>query len=165
MQYANEVWKKVYNSRYEASNYGRFRKLNKYNYSEIKTYRKRAICVVKLTINGKRRYYNVAKMIVELFIRVLKENEVVYHKNGIISDNRLANLEIITRSEAGRRTGWQSHRKAIIMLDKDGVIEKVFKGTREASKELFINRQTICDYCNKKVKKPIYNLCWADELI
>ena len=161
----NEKWLKIENSKYEVSNYGRFRKFYKYKYRYLKTFKKKSVWIIKLYINGKGKNYNVAKFVVESFIRKLKKNEVVYHKNGIISDNRLSNLEIITRSEAGKRTGWQSKRQAIIMLDSNGIIKKVFQGTRDAAKQLFISKQTVSDYCNKKVAKPMYELYWAKDLI
>ena len=136
---------------------------NKYRY--LKTFRKGSIQVIKLHIDEKGKDYNVAKLVIETFNRKLKAEEVAYHKNGIISDNRLSNLQITTRSEAGKRTGWQSHRKSIVMLDNEGVIIKVFKGTRDAAKNLFISRQTVSDYCNKRVENPMYDLYWGDELI
>lgn len=163
--YKDEIWKKVLESRYEVSNYGRIRRLYKYKHRYLKTFRKGAIQIIKLCIDEKAKDYNVAKLVIETFNRKLREDEVVYHKNGIISDNRLSNLEIITRSEAGKRTGWQSHRKAIVMLDSDGIITQVFKGCRDAANKLFISKQTVCDYCNKKVKKPMYRLYWAEEFI
>lgn len=39
--------------------------------------------------------------------RPLRADEVVHHKNGDRSDNRLANLEVMTRSEHGRHHGWK----------------------------------------------------------
>ncbi len=86
-------------------------------------------------------------------------------KTGVIADNELSNLEILTRTEAGRRTGWQSRRKGIVMLNDEGIISRIFKGTRDAADKLFISRQTVSDYCNKKVINPMYKLYWADELI
>lgn len=136
IKYKDEIWERILNSKYEISNYGRVRRFYKYKYRYLKT-----------------------------FNRKLKAEEVAYHKNEIISDNRLSNLQITTRSEAGKRTGWQSHRKSIVMLDNEGVIIKVFKGTRDAAKNLFISRQTVSDYCNKRVENPMYDLYWGDELI
>ena len=163
--YKNEIWKQIENSKYEVTNYGRFRRFYKYKYRYLKTFKKGSIWVIKLYINEKSKNYNVAKLVIENFARKLKNNEVVYHKNKIISDNRLSNLKILTRSEAGKETGWQSRRQAVVMLDKDGIIEKVFNGTRDAASQLFISRQTVSDYCNRKVAKPMYKLYWASELI
>lgn len=164
-KYKEEIWKKILNSKYEVSNYGRFRRLYKHKYRYLKTFRKGSIQIIKLTIEEKGKDYNVAKLVAEIFYRKFKQDEVIYHKNGIISDNRLSNLEIITRLEAGKRTGWQSRRQAIVMLDTEGVIKEVYKGTRDAANKLYISRQTVSDYCNGKVKRPIYRLYWADELI
>lgn len=165
LMFADEIWKEIEDSNYEVSNRGRFRRKYKHKYRYLKTFRKGSLQIIKLTINCKRKDYNVAKLIVEAFVRKLNDGEVVYHKNGIISDNKLSNLEITTKVEAGRRTGWQSHRKGIVMLDDKGIISRVFKGTRDASDKLFISRQTVCDYCNKRVKRPLYELYWADSLI
>lgn len=165
IKYKDEIWKRILNSKYEISNYGRVKKFYKYKYRYLKTFRKGSIQVIKLHIDGREKDYNVAKMVIEIFDRKVKAEEVVYHKNGIISDNRLSNLQIITRSEAGKKTGWQSHRKSIVMLNNEGIITKVFKGTRDAAKNLFISRQTVSDYCNKRVKNPMYDLYWGDELI
>lgn len=165
IKYKDEIWKRILNSKYEISNYGRVKKIYKYKYRYLKTFRKGSIQVIKLHIDGREKDYNVAKMVIEIFDRKVKAEEVVYHKNGIISDNRLSNLQIITRLEAGKKTGWQSHRKSIVMLNNEGVITKVFKGTRDAAKNLFISRQTVSDYCNKRVKNPMYDLYWGDELI
>lgn len=165
IKYKDEIWKRILNSKYEISNYGRVKKIYKYKYRYLKTFRKGSIQVIKLHIDGREKDYNVAKMVIEIFDRKVKAEEVVYHKNGIISDNRLSNLQIITRSEAGKKTGWQSHRKSIVMLNNEGVITKVFKGTRDAAKNLFISRQMVSDYCNKRVKNPMYDLYWGDELI
>lgn len=31
---------------------------------------------------------------------------------------------------------------------------------RDAAKDLYISNQTVCDYCNQKTKKPLYDLRW-----
>ena len=72
--YPNEIWKSILNSKYEISNYGRVRKFYKYNYRHLKTFRKGSIQIVKLTINGKGKDYNVAKLVVEAFVSKLKDN-------------------------------------------------------------------------------------------
>ena len=38
-----------------------------------------------------------------------------------------------------------------------------YKGTREAGKALHISRQTVSDYCNGKVKKPMFKIRWARD--
>lgn len=44
-------------------------------------------------------------------------------------------------------------------MEKSKLLEAILK----AAKDLNINRQSICDYCNRKVKKPLYRLKWLEE--
>lgn len=49
---------------------------------------------------GKRKYKAVQRIEMEKFLgRKLSPNEIVHHKNEDIIDNRIKNLEILTRSE------------------------------------------------------------------
>ena len=72
--YKDEIWKKILNSKYEVSNYGRFRKLYKYNYRYLKTFRKGSLQIIKLTIAGIGKDYNVGKLVVESFVRKLNDD-------------------------------------------------------------------------------------------
>ena len=66
---------------------------------------------------GKYKGRLVHVVIMEQFIgRILREYEVVHHKNGIKTDNRIENLEIMTRSEHS------SHHAAerVVIRDKGG---------------------------------------------
>ena len=50
--------------------------------------------------NGKKNTITYARYLVQLKLgRVLHENEIVHHKNGDVSDDRLSELEIISRNE------------------------------------------------------------------
>lgn len=160
-----ETWKQILNSNYYIDINGRVKRIYKNGKERLlKTHRKHSIQVIKLTINRKSKDYNVARLVVENFGRKLNENEVVMHKNGIILDNRLENLKIATKSEAGKITGQLSSEKTIILIE-NGEIKKIFKSTRQVEKELFISRQTVSDYCNNKVKNKMFNLVWAEDLI
>lgn len=163
--YVDEKWKQIQNSKYEVSNYGRIKRNYKNKSRILSTFRKGTIQIVKIKVENKAKDYNVAKLVIESFIRKLNNNEVVYHKNQIISDNRLQNLEIITRQEAGKRTGSISKRKAVILLNDENDIIKVFQSAREAGKFLYMSGQTVCDYCNGRVQKKTLNLIWAEKLI
>lgn len=53
-------------------------------------------------INGKLKYQH--RLVMEEFLgRELREDEHVHHKNGIKTDNRLENLEVIESSEHHRQ--------------------------------------------------------------
>ena len=155
-----EEWKSIeYDTRYQVSNFGRFRKKNPKNgYRYLKPFRKHDLYVIK--INDK--HVNCARLVANAFIRELKPNEQVYHKNHLSFDNFYRNLEILSPKELGKRTGYIATSKRVVEV-KNNEIVRTWRSTRKASKELFISRQTISDYCNKKVKKPMFNLMWEDD--
>lgn len=154
-----EEWKSIeYDQRYQVSNFGRFRKKLKKGYRYLKPYKKRDLYVIK--INGK--HVNCARLVANVFIRELKSNEQVYHKNHLNFDNFYKNLEILSPKELGKKVGHIATSKRVVEV-KDNEIVKTWRSARVAAKDLFICRQTICDYCNKKVKKPMFNLMWEDD--
>nr|DAO80812.1 MAG TPA: HNH endonuclease [Caudoviricetes sp.] len=155
------MWRQIEDTNYYIDINGIIKKVYKNkNQKILRTYRKGSIQIIK--INGKQR--NVARLVVESFYRKLKKDEVVVHVNGIILDNRLENLKIMKKKEAGKITGALAKQKTILLME-NGEIKQIFKGTREAEKKLFISRQTVSDYCNDKVKHKMYDLIWAEKLV
>lgn len=152
-------WKSIeYDTRYQVSNFGRFRRKLKKGYRYLKPYRKRDLYVIK--INGK--HVNCARLVANAFIRELKSNEQVYHKNHLNFDNFYRNLEILSPKELGKKTGHIATSKRVVEV-KNNEIVRAWRSTRKAAETLFISRQTVSDYCNKKVKKPMFNLWWEDD--
>lgn len=160
MIYPSEEWKTIdYDSRYQVSNFGRFRKKNPKNgYRYLKPFRKHNLCVVKI----RDKVFNCGRLVASKFIREVKDDEFIWHKNGLIFDNFYRNLEILSGNELGKRTGHISGSKRVVLIENNEIV-KTWRSARVAAKDLFICRQTICDYCNKKVKKPMFNLMWEDD--
>lgn len=155
-----EVWKEIeQDKRYQVSNYGRFRKKNKVNgYRYLKPFRKGNLFLVKI----KDRDMNCARLVANAFIQKLTNSDRVYHKNKLEFDNYYKNLKIMSLQELGKRTGHISRSKRVVEIKNDEII-RYWRSSREASKELYISRQTVSDYCNNKVKKKMYNLLWEDD--
>lgn len=154
-----EEWKPIeFDPRYEVSNFGRFRKLNKKGYRYLKPYKKHNLYVVKM----KYKEYNCARLVASAFIRPLKNNEQVLHKNGLAFDNFYRNLEILSPKELGKRTGHIARSKRVVLVE-NGEIKKSWRSSRKAAKDLYISRQTVSDYCNNRTKKKMYNLMWEDD--
>lgn len=107
-----------------------------------------------LKIHGQA--HTVSKIIYELFVGTIPDGYNIIHKNKIRSDNSLANLRLATRRETGLHYG-NRNRKVIIY---DAINDCYYKSTREAAKKLFISRQTVSDYCNRKRKNPMFDLSW-----
>ena len=154
-----EIWKPIeFNTRYEVSNFGRFRKKLKKGYRYLKPYKKHNLYVIKM----KDKEYNCARLVASAFIRPLKNNEQVLHKNGLAFDNFYRNLEILSPKELGKRTGHIARSKRVVLVE-NGEIKRSWRSSRKAAKDLFVCRQTVSDYCNGKVKKKMLNLMWEDD--
>lgn len=154
-----EEWKSIeYDNRYQVSNFGRFRKRLKNGYRYLKPYKKRGLYVVKMNY----KVLSASRLVANAFIRELKSNEQVYHKNHLNFDNFYRNLEILSPKELGKRTGHIATSKRVVEV-KDNEIVRAWRSSRKAAEKLFISRQTVSDYCNKKVKKPMFNLWWEDD--
>lgn len=156
----HEEWKTIdYDTRYQVSNYGRFRKKNPKNgYRYLKPFRNHDLFLVKI----RDKDMNCARLVANAFIKTLNKDDRVYHKNNLEFDNYYKNLEIVSLKELGKRTGHISKSQRVVEV-KDNEIIRDWTSAREAAKDLFINRQSVCDYCNNKVKNPLYNLMWEDD--
>lgn len=153
-----EEWKNIENTGYQVSNFGRFRKWQKKNYRYLKPFNHQGVYVIK--INGKPK--SCARLVANYHIRPVKENEVVYHKNKLEFDNFVRNLKIISREELGKKTGHISNCRRVVEIKNNEIIRE-WRSARRAAKELYVSYQTVSDYCNNKVTKPIYNLMWEDD--
>ena len=155
-----EIWKTIeYDSRYEVSNYGRFRKRNPKNgYRYLTPFRKRNLFVIKI----KDKEMNCARLVANNFIKRLAPTDRVYHKNKIENDNYFTNLEIISLKELGKRTGHISKSQRVVEIDNNEIIRD-WSSARKCAKDLFVSYQTVMDYCNKKTKNPMFNLMWEDD--
>ena len=157
---ANELWKPIeYDTRYQVSSYGRFRKKNPKNgYRYLKPFRKHNLFLVKI----KDKDFNCARLVANAFIKQLASNDRVYHKNKIEFDNYYKNLEVISLKELGKLTGYISKSKRVVEV-KNGEIIRDWPSSRKAAKDLYISYQTVSDYCNNKVESPMFNLMWEDD--
>ena len=159
-EFTNEIWKSIeYDSRYQVSNWGRFRKKNPKNgYRYLKPFRKQNLFLIKV----KDKNMNCARLVANAFIKKLSSTDRVYHKNKLENDNFYRNLEVISLKELGKRTGHISKSKRVVEIKNNEIIRD-WRSARKVSKDLFISYQTVMDYCNNKVKKPMYNLMWEDD--
>ena len=157
-----EVWKVFAQDErksYECSNYGRFRRIYKTKkviFNPVRDYQWKQD-------NGARKGLNARKVIAEIFIRPLNENELVISKNNKVDDLRVSNLFITTKQVQGKLTGYLTKKcRKIVYTDKAG-FKHVFRSVRYAGKELGISYQTVLDTCNKKIKRPKFDLRFQEE--
>lgn len=95
-----EIWKQPEDfPKYEISNLGRVRNAaTKFIYSTYKSdrgYQRIALYYAR----GKRKIWQVHRLVMLAFVGKPEKNQVINHKNGVKTDNRLANLEYVTQKE------------------------------------------------------------------
>lgn len=171
----NEIWKEFARNGpiiYEASNLGRFRRIGKTKISYLKTYFRSCYeakrnrphtLIIKIKLGLKSKEFNCKKLIATLFIRELKDNEVVINKNNDPKDIRVVNLFITNRKNLGQITGGKSSRsKRIVYYDHTG-FRTSYPSARKLAKELGVSYQTVLDIANNKTKKPKFKIEWEEE--
>lgn len=157
-----EIWKQYRDTPYYASNCGRIKHVYKSGKERLltpfKIKQQKGSSYMAIKIHS--TVMKLAIVIYESFNGPVPKNYAVVHRNRVISDNNLVNLKVVSRRELGLLYGGRtSMRRLIYCLDN----KKIYKGTREAAKDLHISRQTVSDYCNNRVKKPMYQLRWMKD--
>lgn len=176
-----EIWKDIknYEGSYQVSNLGRVRSLERYVITK-KGYRlhieqkiinqRTSNCGykrVELNKNGKSKAYSIHRLVAQAFLVDFNENLQVNHKNGIKSDNRLENLEMLTASEnqlhsyrilktkpsmQGKFGSNHVHSIKINQYNKENILIKSWNSIIEASQQLNINASCISNNCRNRRK-------------
>lgn len=142
----NEQWRNYKNTHYAVSNLGRVRNLQ-------------SMKIIKGTLRADG-YVGcsiglVHVIVVEAFIRELKPDEDINHVNGIKTDNRIENLQIVSHQENMRRAAEQGKcgAKKVGRFDKDNNLIKTYNSASEAARDLDIlpsSTRNIINYRNGK---------------
>lgn len=127
------------------------RKLKRGGYKDLHPYIKISNGRRVVKLNSKEQV--VMKLMQITFIGELPPEKVTYHKNGIITDDALNNIGIITRQELGRKTGRRNGcENSIVKIDNNGQIVDFYRSAREAGRKNFMSYQTILDRIKGKCK-------------
>ena len=93
--FEGEEWRKIGNLNYEVSNYGRIKNLTTKKLKKLK--HNRFGLQVLLWQNSKSYTITLSRLVAEMFIRHLGENERAIHINGKSRDNYYKNLKIVSK--------------------------------------------------------------------
>lgn len=93
--FEGEEWRKIGNLNYEVSNYGRIKNLTTKKLKKLK--HNRFGLQVLLWQNSKSYTITLSRLVAEMFIRHLGENERAIHINGNSRDNYYKNLKIVSK--------------------------------------------------------------------
>lgn len=155
-----EKWKEVkgYNGWYDVSNKGRIRswrnnrwgRANKPKFLGLHDdghgYR---ICI--LSINGKGNKEKVHRLVAKAFISNPKDKRVVNHKNGIKDDNRVENLEWVTKLENERHAARNGLTYSKLTIDEVVEIKKLIRKNLTAPK--IAERYDVCSSTIKEIRR------------
>lgn len=104
--YEDEIWKDIkgYENQYQISNLGNIRALSRKGKRKGVERMKTTISnwgypIISIWKNNKPKTFSVHRLVAETFIDNPNNKAEVNHKNGIKTDNRVENLEWVTREE------------------------------------------------------------------
>lgn len=157
-----------YEGRYRINQRGDIQRVYKTKKVPMKPSIKKGEYVIRLLKPcGHRKEERVHKLMELTYMPPAPPGKVLYHKNGVKTDNWINNLAHISRHELGKKTGAKSRRKPVLKLDHDGEIVETYTSAREAGKANFMSYQTIIDRCNGKVKSKFapdgYQYIWDED--
>ena len=158
-----EIWKDIkgYENLYQISNFGRVKRLKReyktYNHL-TKRYNIRIVDekIIKGTINKgynrisltkdkKETNHFVHRLVIENFVRKLKENETIDHIDCNKLNNNINNLDIVSITENSHRAflnNLDKRRKRdvqpVFLIDDDGKVLKEYSSMYQAAKDLGI---------------------------
>lgn len=179
-----EIWKDIqnYEGSYQVSNYGRVKSLsrvdsrgNKRNEKILKLDKDRqGYKNVYLCKNGKRKFYQVHRLVANAFIPNPNNYPQVNHKDENPSNNNINNLEWCTAKYncnygkhkeklSLKMTGKNNHKaKSIICITTD----EIFDTVAEAAKCYNLYRgQNICKCCKGKAKSAGKHPVTGEKLV
>lgn len=117
---------------------------------------------VVLSLDKKRTYIKIHTLMVTQFIRTLKENEVVNHKDGNKQNNRIENLEIVSVKEniVHAWDNFLSNKKFHIYITKNG-ITKAYNGMNRVRQDYPFLTTTILKQL--ALGLPIFRYCFFER--
>lgn len=142
---------------YQISNYGRVKSLNYNRTGKEKilkpTKDKKNYLRVDLSKQGKRKQYQIHRLVAQAFLDNPNNYEQINHKNEIKTDNRVENLEWCTpkqNNNYGTRNKRIAESKSKqVMCVETGVI---YISTNEVQRQLNLKQGDISRCCNGKRK-------------
>lgn len=166
-----EMWRDIrgYEGLYQVSNYGRVRSLDRV----IEYYQPTAKKLVKtlfkgkilksnfnygsghyqvlLCNNGEEKWHQVHVLVAEAFLPNPSNCDIVHHKDHDTSNNRVENLEWLTKEEHDLGHGTEKS-KVVYQYTLDGDLVAIWASANEAARQLGYSQGNITMCCQGKRK-------------
>jgi hypothetical protein len=120
--------------------------------------------IVKLRKDNKSYGLKKQQLIWKSFNGDIPKGYIVVRKNGITKDTYLQNLTLRSKSEHGKKTGHRSRSREVVQFNDKGEEINSFRSARRAASSLHCSYSSVSEICNKKVKAPIFNLMWEEDV-
>lgn len=133
-----ELWRDVkgFQGRYQVSNYGRVKSLDRYHKKQIiRKPKTRKYAELLLTSNGKTKWVLVHRLVAQAFIPNPQNKPEVNHKDGNKLNNNVDNLQWCTRSEN------ELHSLYTLGFYKSDKFNEIYKKSSKTLKELYKNKK------------------------
>ena len=146
LEFKGERWKTIKDHpNFKVSNYGRVRNRDRFL---LPTNDKNEGLSVTLYDRGRLHKYRVARLVYSHFVRKLKDNELVIHKNGISTDDYVFNLKPISRKQTGQLNAWKSNAKTVVKIDKKTMrIVDEYKSATIAAEDNYMSSGSMARRC------------------
>lgn len=146
------IWKKTSIEGVYACNYGIFFNIRTKRFSKAQRYKKGYYVVIN------RKTYNAARIMYEAFNGAIPDGFVVYSTLRL-KDLDIHHLKAIPKSEFAAIAGsCNSVNQMVEVRDLENNYIGTFRSYRKAATILHISYQTVMEYANGKVKKPMYQI-------
>ena len=152
-------WKDIpgYEGVYQASLMGAIRRLRKSKEPRLLTPYKKSTKKKKLGTTYDHHYVKLSgnelpvhKIIYITFMGAIPEGHCILHKNGVVHENFLQNLMLVSRKELGDLTGSRARRKPVVKIDKFGNIVNFYSSAKVAARDNYMSYQAIGNRCNER---------------
>lgn len=166
---ALEVWRDIpgFDGVYQVSNYGRVRSIKLlYPYMDKCGGPNHRYLRITLTQkDGKRVARSVLKLVAEAFIGV-PDGMLPTHRNGMLSDCSVGNIEFLSREAIGRRYGGRGTRRPVVKINSAGEVIAHYTSAKAAARANYLCYGQMLHRCNRKVKNEFstdgYSYRWDD---
>ena len=163
----SEVWKKVPGTEnMYVSNMARVKKVLKTKERYLQPYFRKRKPPYFIKVNGKE--IKLAVLVWRVFMGNYDSGIYGITHRVLITDDRLINLYMASKSEIGSKTGGNTKKvKGIYKCDKTKrVLYEYYRNSRDAAKANYCSYQTILVSCNGKTKKNCtgFDFLWAPKV-
>ena len=164
MEKEQEIWKDIegYEGRYQVSNLGRFRSLDRIEHGHFCHGRLLSPIIdrknyfnARLSTDGKVKTTGIHRLVAKAFVSGYQPGLVVNHKDEDPTNNRADNLEWVTQHYnqmygCGMERSAVKRRKPVVKVTEEGEVVATYKSITDAARDNGVTEQAIVRCCKGK---------------